>query len=79
MSLEMIEQEIAALDDAKLRRLIAYAVVLQDRRSGTLAQELDRRRPGRPASEPRFGLWTRAFDAAGARNLFDGRALVNHA
>ncbi len=40
MSLEMIEQEIAALDDAKLRRLIAYAVVLQDRRSGKLAQEL---------------------------------------
>jgi hypothetical protein len=40
MSFEAIEQEIATWDDAKLRRLIAYAVVLQDRRDGTLAKEL---------------------------------------
>ena len=34
MSIEAIEQEIAKLDDTQIRRLIAYAVVLQDRKSG---------------------------------------------
>ena len=34
MSIEAIELEIAKLDDAQIRRLIAYAVVLQDRKSG---------------------------------------------
>ena len=34
MSIEAVQQEIAKWDDAQLRRLIAYAVVLQDRKSG---------------------------------------------
>jgi len=45
MSLEAIQQEITTWDDAALRRLIAYAVVLQDRKSGqtasTFARKLD--------------------------------------
>lgn len=34
MSIEAVQQEIAKWDDAQLRHLIAYAVVLQDRKSG---------------------------------------------
>jgi hypothetical protein len=34
MSIEAVQHEIATWDDAKLRHLIAYAVVLQDRKSG---------------------------------------------
>ena len=34
MSIEAVQQEIAKWDDTQLRRLIAYAVVLQDRKSG---------------------------------------------
>jgi hypothetical protein len=34
MSIEAVQHEIATWDDAQLRRLIAYAVVLQDRKSG---------------------------------------------
>lgn len=37
MSLEAIQQEITTWDEAALRRLIAYAVVLQDRKSGQSA------------------------------------------
>ena len=37
MSIETIQQEITTWDDAALRRLIAYAVVLQDRKSGQTA------------------------------------------
>ena len=37
MSIEAIQQEITTWDDAALRRLIAYAVVLQDRKSGQTA------------------------------------------
>ena len=40
MSIEAVEQEIAKWDDAQLGRLIAYAVVLQDRKSGNLSAEL---------------------------------------
>ncbi len=36
MSIEAVEQEIAKWDDVQLRRLIAFAVVLQDRKSGRL-------------------------------------------
>ena len=45
MSIEAIQQEITTWDDSALRRLIAYAVVLQDRKSGqlpsTFARKLD--------------------------------------
>ena len=37
MSLEAIQQEITTWDETALRRLIAYAVVLQDRKSGQSA------------------------------------------
>jgi hypothetical protein len=36
MSIEAVQHEISTWDDAQLRRLIAYAVVLQDRKSGRL-------------------------------------------
>ena len=36
MSLDAVQHEIATWDDTQLRRLIAYAVVLQDRKSGRL-------------------------------------------
>ena len=39
MSIEAVEQEIAKWDDTQLRRLIAYAVVLQDRKSGNLSAD----------------------------------------
>ena len=45
MSIEAIQQEITTWDESTLRRLIAYAVVLQDRKSGqtasTFARKLD--------------------------------------
>ena len=45
MSLEAIQQEITTWDDAALRRLIAYAMVLRDRKSGqtvsSFARKLD--------------------------------------
>ena len=43
MSLETIQQEITTWDDAALRRLIAYAVVLQDRKSGQTASSFARK------------------------------------
>ena len=43
MSLEAIQQEITTWDEAALRRLIAYAVVLQDRKSGYSAATFARR------------------------------------
>jgi len=43
MSLEAIQQEITTWDEAALRRLIAYAVVLQDRKSGHSAANFARR------------------------------------
>ncbi len=39
MSFDAIRQEITTWDETALRRLIAYAVVLQDRRSGQLGAE----------------------------------------
>ena len=36
MSIDAVQNEIATWDDTQLRRLIAYAVVLQDRKSGRL-------------------------------------------
>ncbi len=39
MSIEAVEQEIAKWDDAQLRRLMAYAVVIQDRKSGNLSAD----------------------------------------
>ena len=36
MSMDAVQNEIATWDDTQLRRLIAYAVVLQDRKSGRL-------------------------------------------
>ena len=39
MSIEAVEHEIAKWDDTQLRRLIAYAVVLQDRKSGNLSPD----------------------------------------
>ena len=36
MSIDAVQHEIATWDDTQLRRLIAYAVVLQDRKSGRL-------------------------------------------
>jgi hypothetical protein len=41
MSIEAVQQEIAKWDDAQLRRLIAYAVVLQDRKSGNLSADFN--------------------------------------
>ena len=35
MSIEAVQHEIANWDEAQLRHLIAYAVVLQDRKSGS--------------------------------------------
>ena len=43
MSIEAVEQEIAKWDDAQLRRLIAYAVVLQDRKSGRFPADFARK------------------------------------
>jgi hypothetical protein len=43
MSFEAIQQEITTWDEARLRKLIAYAVVLQDRKSGDFAAELARK------------------------------------
>ena len=40
MSFDTIRQEITSWDETALRRLIAYAVVLQDRKSGQLGAEL---------------------------------------
>ncbi|HEX8311268.1 MAG TPA: hypothetical protein VF614_08130 [Chthoniobacteraceae bacterium] len=40
MSFEAVQQEITTWDAAALRRLIAYAVVLQDRKSGILPEQL---------------------------------------
>lgn len=40
MSIEAVQHEIASWDDTQLRRLIAYAVVLQDRKSGRLPADL---------------------------------------
>ena len=37
MSIDAVQHEIATWDDTQLRRLIAYAVVLQDRKSGRLS------------------------------------------
>ena len=43
MSFDTIRQEITTWDETALRRLIAYAVVLQDRKSGQLGAELARK------------------------------------
>ena len=43
MSIEAIEQEIAKWDDVQLRRLIAYAVVLQDRKTGSFPADFTAR------------------------------------
>lgn len=43
MSLEAIQQEITTWDQAALRRLIAYAVILQDRKSGETAASAARK------------------------------------
>ena len=43
MSLEAIQQEITTWEDDKLRKLIAYAVVLQDRKNGQVTTELARK------------------------------------
>jgi len=64
ISLEVIQQEITTLDETTLRRLIAYAVVLQDRKAGqtaaTLARKLDDPDPSRWVSleelDRRLGL-----------------------
>ena len=50
MSIEAVQREIASWDEAQLRRLIAFAVVLQDRKGGThadLAGKLDDQNPAR--------------------------------
>jgi hypothetical protein len=39
MSFEAVQQEITTWDAAALRRLIAYAVVLQDRKSGIFPEQ----------------------------------------
>ncbi len=39
MNIESFQQEITTWDDATLRRLIAYAVVLQDRKAGRSAAD----------------------------------------
>ena len=43
MSFDTIRQEITTWDETALRRLIAYAVVLQDRKSGQFGTELARK------------------------------------
>jgi hypothetical protein len=43
MNVESVQQEITTWDEASLRRLIAYAVVLQDRKSGQTAAEYARK------------------------------------
>ena len=43
MSIEAIQQEITTWDESALRRLIAYAVVLQDRKSGQPASAFARK------------------------------------
>ena len=43
MSFDTIRQEITTCDETALRRLIAYAVVLQDCKSGQLGAELARK------------------------------------
>jgi hypothetical protein len=58
MSFEAVQQEITTWDAAALRRLIAYAVVLQDRQSGIvpaqLAAKLDDKDEGRWVSLEEF-------------------------
>ena len=44
MSLDAVQEEIATWDEGDLRRLIAYAIVLQDRKSGRLANVFEPRR-----------------------------------
>jgi hypothetical protein len=39
MNFETVQQEITTWDEPALRRLIAYAVVLQDRKSGQSAAD----------------------------------------
>jgi len=64
MSLEAVQQEITTWDETALRRLIAYAVVLQDRKSGqtaaSAARKLDDPDPSRWVSleelDRRLGL-----------------------
>jgi hypothetical protein len=43
MSFDAIREEITTWDENALRRLIAYAVVLQDRKSGQFTAELARK------------------------------------
>ena len=43
MSFDPIRREITTWDETALRRLIAYAVVLQDRKSGHLCAERTQR------------------------------------
>ena len=43
MNFETVQQEITTWDEPALRRLIAYAVVLQDRKSGQTAVEFARK------------------------------------
>jgi len=43
MSFGAIREEITTWDETALRRLIAYAVVLRDRKSGQFAAELTRK------------------------------------
>ena len=42
MNFETVQQEITTWDEPALRRLIAYAVVLQDRKSGQTAADARR-------------------------------------
>ena len=37
MSIEAVQQEIATWDDTQIRRLIAYALALQDRKCGRIS------------------------------------------
>ncbi len=39
MNFETVQEEITTWDESTLRRLIAYAVVLQDRKSGQAAAD----------------------------------------
>ena len=43
MTFEAVQQEITTWDEAKLRKLIAYAVVVQDRNSGRWPAEMTRK------------------------------------
>ena len=43
MNFETVQKEITTWDELALRRLIAYAVVLQDRKSGQTAAEYARK------------------------------------